>query len=62
MQMADYQTGKQLALTDRAAIVTWLKSLTGEVDASYIKQPELPKSTSRNTTGLDRGLGQGAML
>jgi cytochrome c peroxidase len=47
MQMAEFQTGKQLATADRDAIVTWLKSLTGEIDGSYIKQPELPKSTSR---------------
>jgi hypothetical protein len=47
MQMADYQTGKEIAATDRDAIVTWLKALTGEVDADYIKQPVLPKSTSK---------------
>jgi cytochrome c peroxidase len=46
-QMAEYQTGRQLALADRDAIVTWLKSLTGEINAAYIKQPDLPKSTSR---------------
>jgi cytochrome c peroxidase len=46
-QMAEYQTGKQLSVADRNSIVTWLKSLTGEIDASYIQQPELPKSTSR---------------
>lgn len=46
-QMAEYQTGKQLPIADRDSIVKWLKSLTGEIDGSYIKQPELPKSTSR---------------
>jgi len=46
-QMAQYQTGKELATVDREAIVTWLKTLTGDIDANYIKQPELPKSTSR---------------
>lgn len=45
-QMAAYQTGKQLATADADAIVTWLKSLTGEIGGSYIKQPELPRSTS----------------
>jgi cytochrome c peroxidase len=46
-QMAEYQTGRQLATADREAIAMWLKSLTGEIDPAYIKQPELPKSTSR---------------
>jgi cytochrome c peroxidase len=46
-QMAEYQTGRRLAPRDRDAIVTWLKSLTGEVDAGYIIPPELPKSNSR---------------
>ena len=46
-QMGEYQTGKQLAAAETAAIVTWLKTLTGEIDADYIKQPELPKATSR---------------
>jgi cytochrome c peroxidase len=47
LQMAEYQTGRQLAADDRASIVTWLKSLTGEVDGGYIARPELPKSTNR---------------
>lgn len=46
-QMAEYQTGRQLAAADRAAIITWLKALTGEVDDAYIARPELPKSTNR---------------
>ena len=46
-QMAEYQTGKSLTTADRDAIVTWMKSLTGDIDASYIKEPELPKSTPR---------------
>lgn len=46
-QMAEYQTGKPLTAADRAAIVMWLNCLTGEIDANYIKEPELPKSTSR---------------
>jgi cytochrome c peroxidase len=46
-QMAEYQTGNQLATAERDAIVTWLKSLTGEVDHSYIKEPDLPQSTSK---------------
>lgn len=46
-QMAEYQSGKPLAASDRDAIVTWLKCLTGEIDPNYVKPPELPKSTSR---------------
>lgn len=46
-QMAEYQTGKPLPASDRDAIVTWLKCLTGEIDLNYVKPPELPESTSR---------------
>ena len=46
-QMGDYQLGKQLSEAEVAAIVTFLKTLTGEVPAGYIKQPELPKSTAK---------------
>lgn len=46
-QMAEYQTSKRLTNVERDAIVIWLKSLTGDIDSSYIKQPPLPKSTSR---------------
>lgn len=45
--MAEYQTGKKLSPADTAAIVTWLKSLTGEIPADYIKKPILPASTER---------------
>ena len=47
MQMAEYQTGKELAVADRDDIITWLKTLSGEVDATYIKEPDLPKSTAK---------------
>jgi cytochrome c peroxidase len=43
--MADYQTGKRLSAADAKSIVTFLKTLTGELPAEYIKPPELPKST-----------------
>jgi cytochrome c peroxidase len=46
-QMAQYQLGKQLTQEDTKAIVTWLRTLTGDVPAEYIKKPELPKSTSK---------------
>jgi len=42
-KMADFQLGKKLADPDVQAIVAWLKTLTGEVPADYIKPPELPK-------------------
>lgn len=45
MQMADFQTGKRLIPEDATSIITFLKSLTGELPAEYIKPPELPKST-----------------
>jgi cytochrome c peroxidase len=44
-QMAEYQLGKQLTPEQVNAIVAWMKSLTGEIPADYIKPPELPKST-----------------
>ncbi|MDR3700982.1 MAG: cytochrome c peroxidase [Candidatus Sulfopaludibacter sp.] len=46
-QMAEFQTGRQLAAADRDAIVTFLKCLTGDLDGNYVRQPDLPKSTSR---------------
>jgi len=46
-KMADYQVGKTLNDADIQSIETWMKSLTGEIPADYIKPPELPKSTSR---------------
>jgi cytochrome c peroxidase len=45
--MADHQVGKTLSDADLKSIETWMKSLTGEIPADYIKQPELPKSTSK---------------
>jgi cytochrome c peroxidase len=46
-KMADYQVGKTLSDAEIQSIVTWMKSLTGEIPADYIKPPELPKSTSK---------------
>jgi cytochrome c peroxidase len=47
LQMANYQLGNKLSEPRAEAIVTWLKSLTGEPPADYIKPPELPRSTPR---------------
>ena len=46
-EMADYQLGKTLSRKETEAIITFLKSLTGEIPFDYIKPPELPKSTAR---------------
>lgn len=45
-QMAQYQLGKTLKPDEINSIVVWLRSLTGEIPAEYIKAPELPKSTA----------------
>ncbi len=46
-EMGEYELGKQLSETDVRSIATWLKSLTGEIPAEYIKEPALPKSTAK---------------
>jgi len=43
--MAEYQSGKKLNQAEVASIVTWLKSLTGELPLDYIRKPVLPQST-----------------
>ena len=45
-RMAEYQLGKNLTGDQIRSIVTWMKTLTGEIPAGYIKPPELPKSTA----------------
>jgi cytochrome c peroxidase len=46
-EMTDYQLGKQLSEAEVNSIVAFLKTLTGEVPAEYIRAPALPKSTTR---------------
>jgi cytochrome c peroxidase len=46
-EMADYQLGKALTPADIQSIEAFLKALTGEIPAEYIKPPELPKSTAK---------------
>jgi len=46
-EMGEYQLGKQLTDNEVASILTFLKALTGEIPAEYIKPPELPKSTAK---------------
>jgi cytochrome c peroxidase len=45
--MAQYQLGKTLPPEKTQSIVAFLKSLTGDLPVEYIRQPELPKSTSK---------------
>jgi len=45
--MAEYQVGKTLSTEQLNSIVAWLKTLTGEIPAEYIKEPVLPKSTAK---------------
>jgi len=42
--MAEHQLGKVLTAEEVASIVTFLKSLTGEIPKDYIIQPQLPES------------------
>ncbi len=45
--MAEYELGKEISPADNAAIVTWLRSLTGAIPADYIRPPALPPSTAK---------------
>lgn len=42
--MGEHQVEKPLTEQEAKAIVAWLKALTGELPADYIKKPDLPKS------------------
>lgn len=52
-QMGEYQLGAPLKDEQVKAITAWLKSLTGEIPADYIKKPELPPS-GPNTPKADK--------
>ena len=43
-KMGEYQLGKSLTSEETASIVTFLKSLKGEIPADYIAKPKLPES------------------
>jgi cytochrome c peroxidase len=45
--MASHQLARDLSDDDVKSIVTFLKSLTGDIPTEYIKKPELPKSTPK---------------
>ena len=46
-QMADHQLARTLSKDEASSIVAFLKALTGELPADYIKEPPLPKSTAK---------------
>jgi len=46
-QMADFQLGKQLSDAELKSVITFLKALTGDLPADYIKKPALPASTPK---------------
>lgn len=46
-QMADHQLARTLSKDEADSIVAFLKALTGELPAEYIKEPALPKSTGK---------------
>jgi cytochrome c peroxidase len=46
-EMAQYQLGKQLKDGEVSSIVTFLKTLTGQIPTEYIKPPVLPKSSAK---------------
>jgi cytochrome c peroxidase len=46
-RMAEYQLGKTLAQKQVASMVTWMKTLSGDIPAEYTKPPVLPQSTDR---------------
>lgn len=45
--MARYELGRELSAGDVASIVSWLKTLTGEIPRDYIQPPKLPASTKK---------------
>jgi cytochrome c peroxidase len=45
MMMGRHQLGLELTDEERSAIVSWFRSLTGELPKAYIQAPQLPPST-----------------
>jgi cytochrome c peroxidase len=46
-RMAEYQLGKNLSAEQLKSILVFLRTLTGDIPAEYIKPPVLPKSTEK---------------
>ncbi len=53
-KMAYHQLGKELKDDEVASIVTFLKTLTGEIPSDYVAQPQLPESGPK-TPKADKG-------
>jgi len=45
--MGNYQLGRTLSPAEVTSIISFLKTLTGDLPLEYIKEPPLPKSTAR---------------
>jgi len=46
-EMGEYQLGRQLRSDEVDSIIVFLRALTGEIPAEYVKPPVLPKSTAK---------------
>lgn len=47
VDMGNYQLGKTLSSAEVTSIISFLKTLTGDLPSAYIKEPVLPKSTAK---------------
>jgi cytochrome c peroxidase len=56
-KMARHQLGKVLSERDVTSIVTFLRSLTGELPQALIREPELPPSSSATPPPRRRRMG-----
>lgn len=45
--MGNYQLGRTLSPVEVTSIISFLKTLTGDLPSAYIKEPVLPKSTAK---------------
>jgi cytochrome c peroxidase len=45
--MANYQLGRSLSPAEVTSIISFLRTLTGDLPSEYIKEPALPKSTAK---------------
>jgi cytochrome c peroxidase len=45
--MANYQLGRSLSPAEVTSIISFLKTLTGDLPSEYIQEPALPKSTAK---------------
>ena len=48
--MDEYQLGRKISNADTRSIITFLKTLTGEIPMDYIARPELPASGPNTPT------------